>query len=303
MIFFERGDKAVSDNWISIDTMREVDHCYSGTYYSEEWIRDKHLENRKGSGMGMLAPDGVTEIRRYNVSELSELMKDEEGKLYYRHKEMPLMVSPKEFKTQYGVFKNNDQGEFGGWIKTPKGKKISGNFNRCFELGIDTYFISTLSHLGLDDFALYRFTGADNYKKIYSSGLEALISLDTIEDGEFEIPDDEESLSYGAMYINDETAYILLKGGLLHHKIQGKGRFEFISRLLKIKDGNVEVLYDVNHGFGTISDMIVTDEYMAVATDKMVTIVDFESKKERLLTFISKEAEQEILQNNDFFLY
>ena len=59
----------------------------------------------------------------------------------------------------------------------------------------------------------------------------------------------------------------------------------------------------MNHGFGTVSDMIVTDGYMAVATDKMVTIVDFESKKEKLLTFISREAEQEILQNNDFFIY
>ena len=49
--------------------------------------------------------------------------------------------------------------------------------------------------------------------------------------------------------------------------------------------------------------IIVTDGYMAVATDKMVTIVDFESKKEKLLTFISREAEQEILQNNDFFIY
>lgn len=268
--------------WKLFNELRKVDKNYSGLNYSYEMaerlgiLEDRYLESFVGK-------------HTVGVNEKLEICLDEKGRLLYRLVEKSeLNGINKEFNTQFGVFVNNNQGEFGGELITSAGVRVNGNFVDAVDYENRVYVIDSLKHLGVAHFRLLEFTGAKKYRDIYRT-------KDIWEDiGEYE------SLQFGALYEAEDALYILISGYISQmNKKEGKNREIACTKLLRVRNSNVYESVQLNETFYGVRNMIIFNNSVYVAMDKMVVRINMKDGMVSYYTHISELAEIDLLVSNE----
>lgn len=279
--------------WKPLSLLREVNNNLSGKSYSGEFaIKNKNYrrsygEGRSGSALTYKEIAEPVEIRTTPTNEL-------EYRILYEPKTFP--QQPAEFKTKYGNFITNNQGEFGGDMTLPNGKTIGGNYAYVFECGEYVYAVSTLSHFTISDFDLVCFDKDLNEKTIYSahsSGSLYSLIMDDLE-GEKETY---ECLYYVANYIYEDILYVVVSG---YNEYSGCGEqsrnSEPITKILVIKDGNPVRTISFPLTCHRINNLIISKNIAYVSMDKMVVVIDLEKETFKLLTVVNLDAEKDLLR-------
>ena len=264
--------------WKLFKELRQVDTNYSGLSYSYEMAECLGiLENRYF--------ESFVGIHTVGVNENLEICLDEKGRLLYRLVEKSeLKGINKEFDTQFGVFMNNNQGEFGGELITPDRIRVRGNFVDVVDCGKRMYAIDSLNHLGIAHFRLLEFIGTKKYRTLYQTK---------------EIWDDiegYENLQFGALYEIDESLYILISGYVLQK--EGKNREVACTKVLRVRNSEVDECVKLNEAFYGVQNMLVLNDDVYVAMDKMVVRIDLGKGVVDYYTNISEFAESDLLATN-----
>lgn len=267
--------------WKLFDELRKVDKNYSGLNYSYEMaerlgiLEDRYLES-------------FVEKHTVGVNEKLEICLDEKRSLYYRLVEKSERKGiNKEFKTQFGVFVNNNQGEFGGELMTSAGIRVSGNFVDVVDYEKRVYAIDSHNHLGVAHFRLLEFTDAKKYSVLYQT-------KDMWEDiGEYE------SLQFGALYKADDALYILVSGYISQmNKRNEKNKEIACTKLLRIQNLKMYECVQLNETFYGVWNMIVFNNDVYVAMDKTVIRIDMKDGVVNYYTHISELVEIDLLVSN-----
>lgn len=179
-------------------------------------------------------------------------------------------------------------GEFGGQLYTPF-RTIYGNFCDVFDFEDKVYAVHSLTHLLSLCFGLYEISKDGNINEVYS-----LTDY-------FQGKDYWEDLAYCAKYIRDDhNAYILIAGFVKQLKEEvGETRSEtrYESRLIHICNGRVETIMVIPEWISEVTNMIVTDDYVYLGHDKMLSIIDRKTKTIEYRTFLSGKAVKNLLKN------
>ena len=269
---------AVDENkWNPISALREVERNYSGWAYSYKYARVHELltpwrneyDMADGGRMVYIPEPIALRLGNNDVEWRVDPIRE---------------VSLPDFKTQFGVFHSVNRGEFGGKLETPSGLVASGNFDYVFDFGDNVYAIDSLRHMGTYHFGLYEFSSADKCELLYSVG------------GLFDPKD--ESLSYCAHCFTDDCLYILISGDSEILNSDGGRKYKWLTRLLRVCNGVVEKVMDIDGAFDDVRSIIVKDDVLYIGADKIVDIVDIKSGHERFLSLLSESAETDLVNTH-----
>lgn len=175
-----------------------------------------------------------------------------------------------DFDTKFGKFINNNQGEFGGELKTPSGKTIIGNFIYMFEWNNRVFAIDSLSHMICKDFNLIEFTSKDKFRNIYSSHDENDLS-------------DSKEVGVDNLYITNDKVYFVESGVDFSTK-------ENIFRVLSLdKSDKIEEVFSTKDFYTNATSILVHNGNIYLGGNKILIVVDIETKGYKLYTFLSNE--------------
>ena len=254
--------------WKPITELREVNGDYSGSYYSAEYA--KNNKNMKD----MYAGVGESTVA---IAENVIIKRDSSQGIVYKIKGRDFDKKYKrEFKTQFGVFYSEDQGEFGGELTTPSGKKIGGNYKYIFDLKDKVYAISSSSHMTLAHTAIYEFTSASEYTCIYNVGdfMAYILNEGVVENFECQ-----------AIDIHKDRAYLLLSGYVKEQKLGGEYWGEF--RVLSIADGEINTVCNYEAMLVKPQRILIDGDIIFISMDKMFLRVDVANNEIRYFTCLS----------------
>ncbi len=184
-----------------------------------------------------------------------------------------------EFTTQFGVFKNNNQGEFGGHLISSSGTRISGNFINVFDYKDMVYAIDSLNHMGIAHFNLLVFKSSDEYQTIYHTK---------------DFMEDFENFKFSAMYIDGQEMYIIISGDISSY---GKEKYcKDCTKILKVNESVVDEVAVVDESFSFINSLVIIGDYAYVSMDKLVAQIALSSGKVDYYTCLSEQAEENLIQ-------
>ena len=261
----EERDRKLNDfdEWESIDSLRLVDRDLSGMHYSMDYAGKR--KNRKswyceyGGSVG--------------IEEAVYIREAADGKIRYQVVGRNMSEnSVMDFTTQFGMFHSEDNGEFGGELITPGGKRIGGHYKWIFDLKDKVYAISSFCHFTIAQTSIDRFDTESDYKCIYTAGYNSY--LKKIINGEN--TDRSESFICEAVDLKDEEAFVAISGLIDNKDINTHIN---ILRLLRIKDGNVEVVKELSGKVPSrINNIIVEGDTLYLSCDKMVCLINLADK-------------------------
>ena len=292
--------KALSDEsddalgWRDITELRKTDRDYSGLRYSFEYIKNNKHENNIYCGTG--SADG--KWSRAAVAEQIELKRTHEGGIKYRviGKDAE-KSSVKEFNTQYGIFKSTDNGEFGGSIKLPNGREISGNFKYVFDVGVKVYAISSSAHMMSASTCIYQINKSLEYTTEYIT-VDEMTAFMLALANEYKEYKPVENIRCDAVDIKENEAYAILTGYVKKTDESGNRSHWDEERILHItEDGVKEIGRFTGKRPILVKSLIVEESDIYVSCDKMVLHIDRSSNEITYLTCITKEDEEELLKS------
>lgn len=202
-------------------------------------------------------------------------------------------VSVKDYQTQFGVYKAENRGEFGGEIFTPGGKCYGGNYCDVFDHGDKVYAVDSMGHMCFSHFGLNCFGTADDYTTIYSIGydlgsaIEEEISGNTI--------NVREQLTYEGRYITDEQAFVMISG-YVEEKNKANS-YRHLTRILRIKDEIVEVYKELPYIISNITSFVIRGNMLYLGKNNTLEIIDMDTDERSYLTFLDDEARADMLKN------
>lgn len=265
----------LDNGWKSISELRKVDTNYSGMHYSYEYAKETGLlQYRYCEVSGAVHSVGVWEE--------IEICLDSDNGILYRacergHRDY---CSKEKFDTQFGVFHNDNRGEFGGSMLTPAGVCIGGNFREVVNHKRKVYAIDSMNHLGLAHFRLLEFSDAKRYKEIYSTVDGYLDFLNR------------DCLQYGALFNTEDALYFVISGFVVTKNEKYVGH----TKLLKVQNSKVEEIFVVNEEFCWIHSLVVFNNIAYVSMDKMVVSIDLETGILGYYTNLSELAELDLIE-------
>ncbi|MGN1168282.1 MAG: hypothetical protein ACI4S2_17850 [Lachnospiraceae bacterium] len=265
--------------WNDIKSLRMIDEPIAGLMYSIPFARANNLLSEKHKNIKEDKYNKV--IFEYEPIEIRRLENDT---IQWRRIERDNYIPhPERFDTSVGCFISDDQGEFGGWMKTPFGS-MNGNFVDVFEFDGKIYAIDSMAHMLSAHFNLYEITRGGEISHVYRH-INWLDRDDKTEDFLFE-----------GKYITEEAVYFLICGHVCYYE-KPRNRFEVESRLLKLTKGKVEELISMPIGFEYVTNIIVSNGKLFIAQDKMLTEVDLENGEMIHKTFIRGKAVTNLIKN------
>lgn len=281
----------IENGWKDINKLRIVDRDYSGLRYSFEYIMNNKSENDIYCGTG--SADG--KWSKAAVAEQMELKRAQDGSIKYRVIGRDMKNSSvRNFDTQYGVFQSTDNGEFGGFIKLPNGKKISGNFKYVFDVGDKVYAISSLAHMMSAGTCIYQINKSFEYTIVYNT-VDAMSAFMLALAKEYKPI---ENIRCDAVDIKENEAYAILTGFVEKTDESGKRLYWDEERILQITEDGIK---EINRYMGKrpilIKSLIVEEKDVYISCDKMVIHIDRSCNEITYLTCISKDDEEELLNN------
>ena len=268
--------------WLSINNLRNVERNYSGWSYTYDFAKQRNLlSSQKSRSYGdtpaVWTPETI-EIR--NTSEGIE----------YRIKKISNNYENNKFKTKFGIFYTKNMGEFGGELILPLGDSLYGNFIQVFDFADKVYAIDSLRHMFIGHFKLYEFNDNSHYSCLY-------------EVGDIFGERNDELLDFNGIYITSDNIYILISGEIhsnnaTHFK---ERKYQNISRLLQVTNNKVEEIMEIEDTFSSVQNIIVTDEILYVAADKILAVLNIKNKDVKYYSFIDKKAELNLLKVHNTF--
>ena len=272
--------KASNSQWKPIKSLRKVGQNYSGWSYTYDWAKANGLFERATG-------QSFWKLHTVYVPEPLEIKMSNDG-IYYRLAEFPNGECPSSFNTVFGVFHNDNQGEFGGTLVSPSGLSVEGNFTLVFDFDDKVYAIDSLHHMGLRHFKLHEFKDASHYRCLYDVGGWGSRY--------------NESLDFQGLFIASEGMYILIGGDILSDETNTDNdmhNYKETSKLLFVSNGKINECLEVGETFEEVKNIIVLNHYLYVASDKILTVIDMGSGESQYYTFIGKKAVRNLLAAHD----
>ena len=271
----------MENSWKSIYELRETTIDISGGHYSEKYVNKYNLPKKNmaqclGKNPSMWIPEPI-EVTVNNNSEILYRTK-EVGTWYEKQKET--------FETSLGTFISHNHGEFGGELITPK-ERLIGNFVDVFECNNVIYAIDSCNHCCMGHIKIYAFSKKLKAIKLYES-------IDFWENDKIY-----ESLSFKGLCVKEDRSYILSAGRVEHDYMSENKKIEEKSFLYEIKDGKIINTIEFDYWFSEVKNICVDNNRLIIGMDKVVAIVDLETKGIKAYTPISLEAERDILITKD----
>lgn len=264
--------------WKSINELRQTTIDISGGYYSEKYVNKHNLsEKSTAQCFGKNPSMWIPELIEVSVNDKSEILyrTKKAGDWYNKQKEV--------FETSLGTFISHNHGEFGGELITPK-ERIIGNFVDVFECNNIIYAIDSCNHMCMGHIKIYAFSKELNAIKLYES-------IDFWENDKIY-----ESLSFEGLYIEDDRAYILSAGRIEKNYSSKNKTYEEKSYLYEIKNGTIVNTTEFDYWFSEVKNICVDNNRLIIGMDKVVAIINLETKEIKAYTPISIEAEKDILK-------
>lgn len=263
------------DVWNSVKTLRETTlEIINGRYSQEYSEKNKSLQEIWARGFG--------DNPSVWIPEMIELKEDENGDIMYHIDEnnSPYGEDKSEFHTSAGIFISENYGEFGGSLITPKGE-LGGNFEDVFECEGIIYAIDSLSHFGMGNMTIYKFTEDLSADIVYSTkNKKDLFDLSQL-------------FSLNTWCVKDNIVYVLASGEVKENKNSG---WTPKSVLIKIKSGKVIEKTEFDFDLCYTRNMIVSNEKIYVGADKAVVVIDTVSNEVKAYTPVSLTDEENILE-------
>lgn len=271
--------------WKKLNQLRKIDDSISNLLYSKEYAEANGLVEpepkitKRKKKKRFYFPD-----KTVYIFQGIEIKESEQGEILWRRCGHKSTGSRMKYNTQFGEMISDDMGEFGGQLYTPF-RTIYGNFCDVFDFEDKVYAVHSLAHLLSLCFGLYEISKDGNINEVYSL-IDYFMGKDYCED-----------LAYCAKYIRDDhNAYILIAGYVKQLKEEfGETRYE--SRLIHICNGRVETIMVIPEWVSEVTNMIVTDDYVYLGHDKMLSIIDRKTKTIEYRTFLSGKAVKNLLKN------
>ena len=267
--------------WKKLNQLRKIDDSISNLLYSKEYAEANGLVEpepkitKRKKKKRFYFPD-----KTVYIFQGIEIKESEQGEILWRRCGHKSTGSRMKYNTQFGEMISDDMGEFGGQLYTPF-RTIYGNFCDVFDFEDKVYAVHSLAHLLSLCFGLYEISKDGNINEVYS-----LTDY-------FQGKDYWEDLAYCAKYIRDDhNAYILIAGYVRQLK-EESGE----SRLIHICNGRVETIMVIPEWVSEVTNMIVTDDYVYLGHDKMLSIIDRKTKAIEYRTFLSGKAVKNLLKN------
>lgn len=267
--------------WKKLNQLRKIDDSISNLLYSREYAEAN----------GLVEPEPKITKRKKKkrfyfpnktvyIFQGIEIKESEQGEILWRRCGHKGTDSRMKYNTQFGEMISDDMGEFGGQLYTPF-RTIYGNFCDVFDFEDKVYAVHSLTHLLSLCFGLYEISKDGNINEVYS-----LTDY-------FQGKDYWEDLAYCAKYIRDDhNAYILIAGFVKQLKEEcGE------TRLIHICNGVVDTIMVIPEWIPEVTNMIVTDDYVYLGHDKMLSIIDRKTKAIEYRTFLSGKAVKNLLKN------
>ncbi len=268
--------------WKSINELRETSIDISGCSYSLRYatkhnLTEKAMSEHFGDNPSMWIPEPIEVSVNYKSEILYRTKKV--GTWYEKQK--------KTFETSLGTFISHNNGEFGGELITPK-ERLIGNFIDVFECDRNVYAIDSCNHMCMGHIKIYAFTKKARAIKLYES-------IDFGENDKIY-----ESLSFKGLCVKEDRSYILSAGRVEHDYMSENKIIEEKSFLYEIKDGKILNTIEFDYWFSEVKNICVDNNRLIIGMDKVVAIVNLETKEIKAYTPISIEAEKDILKVKDF---
>lgn len=266
----------MSEKWNSFRDLRKVETNYSGMCYSYEFAKESGMLPYRYS-------ESYGEVHTVGVREELEITYDADTGILYKISGTVQSGGCKEtFDTQFGVFQNDNRGEFGGQMITSSGVCVNGNFREVVNHKKKVYAIDSRNHLGLAHFRLLEFAGAKEYRVLYHTK-DFLEDMESCED-----------LQYGALYDTGEALFIVISG---HISQKNKHRgYVACTKILKVKDSQVFELVILKEALCWVKNLIVVENVAYVSMDKMIMRIDLDTGSVEYYTHISDLAELDLLE-------
>lgn len=216
------------------------------------------------------------------IPEFAEVLENENGEITFsiHRNESPYHTYPTEFKTRKGTFITDDRGEFGGRLILPNKTEIYGNYFLVFEHNRMVYAIDSLSHFGCQHLKIIKF-GNSYFFTVYST-------RDCKSNDEFD------NISFKTIYQDKENVYILASG----FNLLNDDSYSLTKLFVIDSNNNLSIIAQYNRFYGFVKNMIIRDNKMYLGLDKCVSVTDLKNGEEKFYTFLSEDAEANILEAN-----
>ena len=271
----------MENSWKSIYELRETTIDISGGHYSEKYVNKYNLPKKNmaqclGKNPSMWIPEPI------------EVAVNNNCEILYRTKEVGIWHEKQKevFETSLGTFISHNQGEFGGQLITPK-ETLYGNFVEVFECNNIVYAIDSCNHMGIGHIKIYAFSNKLKAIKLHES-------IDFLGNDKMY-----ESLSFKGLCVKEDRSFILSAGFIEHDYMSENKKIEEKSFLCEIKDGKIINTIEFDYWFSEVKNICVDNNRLIIGMDKVVAIVDLETKGIKAYTPISLEAERDILITKD----
>lgn len=272
-------------NWKPVSELKTIEKDISSFGYNKEFV-DKYKLNEKKKSNSHSFISGKTCFEEYLE------VKQKNGEFYYRENgNLTFMEIPTLFETQFGAFKNHNNGEFFSWLGRDdynnlsyKDKEmhqfsslndfyIEGNFCDMFDCGNYSYAISNLLHMGLGNFKIVRIDEKLKNDVIFDNNCFGGWS----------------PFEYVGRYKN-EIGYILVFSGLI--QIESKKHQERIIFYQIDTKGNYKIkafdfIIPHTRSIATLGDIVLFGH------NKMVTRVNVSTGE---LTYLTNKNEEELAE-------
>ena len=259
------------DDWKSFCNLRKTTEKLSGRHYPISYTDKYNLTQHSHCQSFSKTPSAW-------IYEPVEVAVNSDGNIIYRIPDTHSIYKKQQerFETSKGLFVSHNNGEFGGSLITPK-ETIYGNFKEVFECNDTIYAIDSLNHLGIAHTKIYSFTKKLKSKLLYSS----------VKNGTFMY---DELIDFEAYFISENTVYILASGF-----INDAPDYKTVSYLFILEDGKISKIIQFDYILNHIYNMIIHEDKMILGMDKTVMIVNMNNKCLERYTFLSLEAENNLM--------
>ena len=279
------NSKPKAHAWQQMKRLRKVEQNFSGWSYSYDWAKNYNLlENRIGESWG--------NIHTVYTPEPIEIRQNASGDIECRIVDCQDCEYVTDFDTKFGRFHSDNNGEFGGELILPSGNIIGGNFSLVFDFDNKVYAIDSMRHMCLGHFKLYEFFDSDSQHCIYDVGGFGRHS--------------KESLDFQGIFIEKNELYILIGGEILLNGKDAKkygDTYKCLSRLLMVTNGKVKECLEIEEAFDSVQNIIIANNHLHVAADKLLAVIDIVNGDKEYYTFIGEEAEHNLLSTHENFVY
>lgn len=196
----------------------------------------------------------------------------------------PFGEKKETFETSAGLFTSRNHGRFGGRLITPKGR-IYGNFVEVFECGGRICAVDSHEGDGETHLKIYKFSRGLKPVKIFESkGSENRILG--------------EEISFKALYLRDDRAYLLASGTVMRKTKNRPAEALPRACLLEIRKGQIVAKTVFDRDFALVNNMVIRNGKMFLGMDKTVAVADLATGDVTDYTPLGVEAEFNILRTN-----